>query len=161
MQGRGKTFKAGLNLSRGETYAVIIIPLAVAVLLFFFGMRYDPLFPSEASGTWRVLFVYIPMIFAGIIVIGAMVTIIDNLMVRIIITPEFLYLKKGGKEMKAKWKVLAFAPPLPGKKNLRNFSVGDGKVLVWVNEIFFPGFDKVIDLIKTAKRKASVRGYNV
>jgi len=161
MQGRGKTFKAGLNFSKGETYAVIIVPLVVATLLFLFGIRYSPLFPNEASGVWRILFVYVPMVFAGVIVIGTIITIIDNLMIRITITPEFLYLKKGGKEMKAKWKVLAFAPPQPGKKRLRNFSIGDGKILVWVNEVFFPGFDRVVELIKVAKRKASTRGYNV
>ncbi|MCD4785025.1 MAG: hypothetical protein K8T10_14520 [Candidatus Eremiobacteraeota bacterium] len=158
---QGKTFKAGLNFSRGETYAVIIIPIIVAACLIFFGMRYNPLFPAEASGTWRILFVYIPIVFAVIIIIGAFIAIIDNLLIKITITHEFLYLKKGGSEMKAKWKVLAFAPPQPGKKRLRNFSVGDGNILIWVNEIFFPGFEKIVDLIKTAKKKSNVGGYNV
>lgn len=157
-QEKSKTFRGGINL---ETVIVLIVPLIVSSILFWYGVRNDRLFPPSGSAIWRKAFVYGPMIFGGIIILISLVTLISNMFVKITVTPEKIYYKHFGKEFECKWRILAFAPPPKNKKFFRYFTISDGTVLARVYSAFFPKFDMVVKFIQTAKGKASKAGYEV
>lgn len=152
-----KVFKAGFS---NKTIVPLIVPIIVASILIWYGIHNDPLFPIPED-PMRAIFIYLPIGFGAFIIFFAILTIIDNMMIQLIISKEYLIAKKGSKEMKVNWRILAYAPPYPGRKYLRTFTIGDGKTIIRVNEIFFPKFDTVVKLIKTAKDAASQAGYDV
>jgi hypothetical protein len=152
-----KVFKAGFS---GKTVMPLIVPMLIAAILAWYGVYNNSLFPI-ADDPGRGIFVFGPMIFGAAIIVLSIITVIDNLLISITITREFVICKKGGKEMKVGWRILAFAPPTADKKNLRTFTIGDGKQLFRVSEIFLPKFDTVVNLIKAAKNSAINQGYDV
>ncbi|MCE1248495.1 MAG: hypothetical protein LWY06_17800 [Firmicutes bacterium] len=154
---KAKLFKAGFS---GKTIVPLIIPMLIAAILVWYGNFNNSLFPIP-DDPGRGLFVFGPMVLGAVIIIFSVLTIIDNMLISIMVTPEYILCKKGGKEMKVGWRILAFAPPLPGKKNLRTFTIGDGKQIFRVNEIFLPKFDTVVNIIKTAKNAAIKKGYDI
>ena len=152
-----KEFRGGFT---SKTLLAILIPMGVAALLILFGYNYIPVFPGPDNQVFRITFAYIPMGFGVLIVLVALWTIIDSMMVKIIITPGYIIAQKGKRKMQVKWHSLAFAPPHQGSK-IRTFSVGDGKVLFWISDLFFPNFDLVVNLIRTAKKAASQKGFDI
>jgi len=152
-----KVFKGGFTV---KTIYAIIIPFGVAGLLIFFGYMYIPVFPGEPNRMFRIIFGYVPMVFGGITVIMALWAIIDSMLVKITVTPEYIECQKGAKKFRTNWHSLAFAAPHPEKK-IRTFSIGDGNVLFWITDIFFPNFDVVVQLIKAAKEASSRKGFEI
>lgn len=153
-----KVFKAGFTL---KTLVAVIIPLVVSGTLFILGRNYAALFPGPGNEAWKIIFGYVPMAFGILVLLIALWTIIDNLMIKITITPTHLECKKGKKEMSVKWRILAFAPPQSPKKYVRMFAIGDGKVLFHITDVFFPKFDQAIKIIDKAKKSASRAEYEI
>lgn len=152
-----KEFRGGFT---PKTLLAILIPMGVAAMLIWFGYGYIPVFPGPDNQVFKIVFGYVPIGFGAVIIIVALWAMIDSMMVKIMITPDYIIAEKGKRKMKSNWHTLAFAPPHPGSK-LRTFSVGDGKELFWITDLFFPNFDLVVKLISTAKKAASKKGFEV
>lgn len=152
-----KEFRGGFT---PKTLLAILIPMGVAALLMWFGYGYLPVFPGPENQVFRIIFGYVPLGFGGVIIIVALWAMIDSMMVKIVITPDYIIAEKGSRKMKSTWQSLAFAPPQPGGK-IRTFSVGDGKVLFWITDLFFPNFDLVVKLISTARQSALKKGFDI
>jgi hypothetical protein len=152
-----KEFRGGFT---SKTLLAILIPVAVAAMLVWFGLTYIPVFPGPENQIFKIVFGFVPIGFGAIILIISLWAMIDSMMVKIVITPEFIIAEKGRRKMKSNWQTLAFSPPHQGKQ-LRTFSVGDGKELFWITDLFFPNFDLVVKLISTAKKAAMKKGFEV
>lgn len=141
-----KVFRSGLTKQASLLGAA---PLTVAVLLLRHGFYYMDKFPDAAT---LALFSYLPILF-GLGIVGFAVYVVSkNTGKTVTVTPVLIAYEHGGEKFAVRWELLAFAGPPADKKFMRGLSISDGSNFTRIEELFFPEFDKLYQVILAAKK---------
>lgn len=131
------------------------IALAVAALMVRTGLWGLRVFPPEVRDPlMRTLAGYLPMVMAGIIVGGLVISYLQAARRVLVITPRALLYKKGRKQMVIPWEKAFFGPPAHWKKRFRTAVVSDGLHFIRFEEFFFPRFEEMCRLIERSCEEA-------
>lgn len=147
-----KTFESGITqlaITRG------IIPVVVALWLIWNGTYYSNKFPGSEHVGLLLLFSVLPLVFGLAILVVAAGVVIKNLGQKVTITPDAISYEHGKEQFAVRWEMLAFSAPPPGKKTMRALSISDGSRFARIEELFFPDFSTILQIVTQAKQKKS------
>lgn len=144
-----KTFTSGISW---QTVVLALIPLIIGIVLIRQGIRGLSFFVD----TDRYVFVILPLAVGIIIELMIITVFISNMGQSITVTPDEIIYRKGKYKMSAQWYDLVYKPPHYSSRFMRSFVISSGKDIVRIEEIFFPKFCTLNEIIKAAK--ASKKG---
>jgi hypothetical protein len=128
------------------------MPVLAALYMINVSIHNSPLFPPvPGDPVTPFLYVKLPLIIAALIMGFLILSLYSNFNKELTVTPQTLTYKKGGSNFTVLWKNLSFTPPRYDKKRFKTFTVSDGNRFGRIEEIYFPAFETMVDVIKAAK----------
>jgi len=147
---KADTFQSGITQ---KAITLAAVPMIVAGLLVYQGARYFNLFNDQVHGSLRLVMGVLPMLF-GLAIIGvAVATLLKNLGKKVVVSKDGISYEHGAEKFSVRWEMLAFSAPPPGKKMLRALSISDGNNFARIEELFFPRFDNLLQIVSSAKQR--------
>jgi hypothetical protein len=149
-----RDFKGGFT---GLSVVLMLLSLAVSAFLLFYGIENNKLFPAGIDSSARILFVYAPLVFAGISVIFTLYTVISNLITSVEIRQSGVRFVQGAKVFEVTWQGLVFTVPRRGK--IRTLLISDGYFAGRVNSMFLPNFNQLVETLDYGKARCNKKSY--
>lgn len=153
---RRKTFKSGFTR---ELIIVTVLSLLLYILLLFLGVTkiLSPGKHDEGALTETLIFGYLPIGIAFLILIGLVAILLKGLNQILVITPLQLAYQKGKLNFKEDWDKLKFSSPASEKKLLSSFRIGTEEKSVRIYRIFFSKYSTIVEIIRVAKQSRKTR----
>ena len=139
-------------------FVALSVPAAgIAVALVLFGLKERKLMAYD-DGTFPPgwIFYDVPWALAAILALGLTVLFFGALGKKIVVTPKHVEILRGSKQlMRQPWRDVSFTPPRPDQQGgLRTALLSDGKHFERIDPFFWPDFDLIVEVSKTAKQSA-------
>lgn len=150
MPNQGDHFTSGTT---SKAMLLAAVPLAVAAYLGYNGLYYATRFPGAKNLPWRVLFSFVPLAFAAVLVGTTLYVLLKSAGRSITLGADGLIYTQGAENFTMPWSITAFSQPKAGALG-RVMAITDGKHVVRVEELFFKDFDRLVSAMAEAKKLA-------
>ncbi|MBM3462052.1 MAG: hypothetical protein FJX76_08125 [Armatimonadetes bacterium] len=147
---KARTFQSGLTR---QATMLAAAPALVAGLLIWSGLYYLDKFPGASHFGLLLVMSVLPLLFGVAILVVMVLTLMKNTGKRVTITKDSITYEHGPERFAVRWEMLAFSAPPAGKKMMRAISISDGANYARIEELFFPDFDALLQMVTAGKQR--------
>lgn len=151
-----KVFKSQMG---GNFYVLTILALIVSLCLIIYGYSNYKNFFRDITAL--VPFCYLPIGLGILIFLVLIYLYLVNSGKKITVSPEIFSYTQGSGGFTVKWRDLIFNTTPPEKKRFRQITVSNGHYFGKIDEMFFPEYEFILEIIHRAKESAKSETFNV